>query len=56
MVVLWPSASVGFMLQQSPNLNGGNWTTSGYTVSDDGTNKSISIPTPTGNLFFRLKK
>jgi hypothetical protein len=53
--ISWPSASSGFTLQQNANLALANgWTTSGYTISDDGTNKSITITSPTGNLFFRL--
>jgi len=53
--IFWPSSSSGFVLQQNPDLNTGNWSTSGYTISDDGTNKSITVTSPTGNLFFRLK-
>jgi hypothetical protein len=54
-IVSWPSPSTGFTLLQNSNLSTGTWTASGYTISDDGTNKSITIPGPTGNLFFRLK-
>ncbi len=53
--ISWPSSSMGFVLQQNPDLAGGNWATSGYTISDDGTNKSITIALPAGQLFFRLK-
>jgi len=28
---------------------------SGFSISDLGTNKSITIPSPAGNIFFRLK-
>jgi hypothetical protein len=52
--VSWPSASSGFTLQQNSDLSMANWATSGFTISDDGTNKSITINSPTGNLFFRL--
>jgi hypothetical protein len=56
-IVSWPSASTGFVLQQNGNLATGSWTpANGFTVSDDGTNKSITITSPTGNLFFRLSK
>ena len=54
--IVWPSASSGFVLQQNSNLATTNWTTSGFTISDDGTNKSIIITSPSGNLFFRLKQ
>jgi len=52
--ISWPSSSTGFVLQQNSNLATTNWTTSGLSISDDGTNKSITIGSPTGNLFFRL--
>jgi hypothetical protein len=57
MVVSWPSASAGWSLQQNPDLTTTNWSPSGYSgygISDDGTNKSLTITPPTGNLFFRL--
>lgn len=54
--VSWPSPSTGFVLQQNPDLKTANWVTSGYTISDDGTNKSVTITSPTGNLFFRLQQ
>jgi hypothetical protein len=53
-IISWPSSSAGFVLQQNPDLSTANWTTSGFTISDDGTNKSITIASPAGNLFFRL--
>jgi hypothetical protein len=54
--VSWPSPSTGFTLQQNSNLAVTNgWTTSGLSISDDGTNKSITVTSPAGNLFFRLK-
>lgn len=56
-IVSWPSPSTGFVLQQNANLGNTNgWATTGYTVTDTGTKKSITIPSPTGNLFFRLFK
>jgi hypothetical protein len=53
-IISWPSPSTGFVLQQNSNLATTNWTTSGV-ISDDGTNKSITITSLTGNLFFRLQ-
>ena len=52
--VSWPSPSTGWTLQQNSNLATTSWSTSGG-ISDNGTNKSITITSPTGNLFFRLK-
>ena len=53
--VSWPSPSTGWTLQQNSNLATTNWSASGG-VSDDGTNKSLTITPATGNLFFRLAK
>jgi hypothetical protein len=55
-IVSWPSPSTGFSLQQNSNLSTSNWTAAGFTISDDGTNKSITISGASGNLFFRLKQ
>jgi hypothetical protein len=55
--VSWPSPSTGFQLQQNSNLAAANgWTATSFSITDDGTNKSITISSPTGNLFFRLKQ
>jgi|ERR1035437_1605794 hypothetical protein len=57
MRVSWPSASAGWSLQQNPDLTPTHWNPSGYSgydISDNGTNKSLTIPSPSGNLFFRL--
>ena len=53
MTVSWPSPSTGWTLQQNSDLTTTSWSTSGG-ISDNGTNKSITITSPTGNLFFRL--
>jgi hypothetical protein len=56
-VISWPSPSTGFVLEQSSNLAAGSWSpANGFTVVDDGTNKSITITRPAGNLFFRLNQ
>ena len=53
--VLWPYPSTGWTLQQNSNLAvPANWTPSGG-ISNDGVNNFITIPSPTGNLFFRLQ-
>jgi streptogramin lyase len=51
--ILWPYPSTGWTLQQNSDLTTTNWLTSGGVVND-GTNNFITIPSPTGNLFFRL--
>jgi len=56
-LVSWPSALAGWSLQQNMGLTTANWSPSGYngyTIDDDGTNKSLIITPPKGNLFFRL--
>jgi hypothetical protein len=57
MLVSWPSASAGWSLWQNRDLTTTNWSPSGYSgygIADDGTNKSLIITPPAGNLFFRL--
>jgi len=49
----WPSPSTGFTLQTNGNLASGTWANYG-TPTDDGTNRSTTIPSPSGDLFFRL--
>jgi len=53
--ISWPSPSAGWTLQQNSDLTMTSWSTSGG-ISDNGTIKSITITSPTGNLFFRLKQ
>lgn len=55
-VVSWPSAWAAWTLQQNPDIGTTNWTDSGYAVSNDGTNNSVTITPPLGNLFFRLRQ
>jgi hypothetical protein len=52
--VSWPNTGT-YTLQQNATLGGGGWTTTGYTISTDSVTNSITITSPTGNLFFRLK-
>jgi len=53
-VVSWPNTG-SCTLQQNSNLAGGSWTTSGYTITTSNGTNSISITSPMGNLFFRLR-
>jgi hypothetical protein len=54
-IVSWPNTGNG-TLQQNANLALANgWATSGYAITTlNGTNR-ITVTSPTGNLFFRLK-
>ena len=54
-IVSWPSPSTGWSLQQCGDVKTCQWGGCGYTVSDHGTTKSITITPPTGTLYFHLK-
>jgi len=53
-IVSWPSPSPGWTLKQNSSVAVANWTASSG-IADDGTNKSLTLTSPAGNLFFRLK-
>jgi hypothetical protein len=53
-VVSWPSSLTGWTLQQNSDLTTTNWTASGYSITSANGTNSITITSPTGNLFFRL--
>ena len=53
-IVSWPYPSTGWTLQQNPDLTPGNWSTSGG-IANDGTNNFITLTSPMGKLFYRLK-
>jgi hypothetical protein len=55
-VISWPSASAGFTLQENSQLGTPNWTAAGQTVTDNGTNKFITVSPLSGNRFYRLFK
>jgi hypothetical protein len=52
-IVSWPSSWTNWTLQQDSDLTTTNWSASSG-VSDNGTNKSLTISSPSANLFFRL--
>lgn len=52
--VMWPDTG-SYVLQQNSNIAvPAGWATSGYGVSTANGTNSITIPSPAGNLFFRL--
>lgn len=56
-IVSWASAWTGWAgwtLQQNSDLNTTNWIGFIGNIGDDGTTKSVTNSSPTGNLFFRL--
>jgi hypothetical protein len=53
-MIYWQSLS-GWNLQQNGNLAApGDWTTSGYTINTSNGTNTVTIISPSGNLFFRL--
>ena len=54
--ISWPSPSTGFNLQDTGSLGSPSWATSTLQVTDNGTIKSVTIPAPLGNRFYRLFK
>ena len=55
-LISWPSSSAGFVLQENSGLGTANWTAVAQTPSDDGTNRSVTVPSGPGAKFYRLKK
>jgi hypothetical protein len=53
--VYWPNTG-SHTLQQNANLASANWATSGYPINTSNGTNSITITSPVGNLFFRLKQ
>ncbi len=53
--VSWPDTG-SYTLQQNASLAGGSWTTSGYSITTSNGTNSITVTSPAGNLFFRLKQ
>jgi hypothetical protein len=53
-IVSWPPPSTGWTLQQNGNLATTKWTSFGGTVNSNSTTLSVTLPSPRGNLFFRL--
>lgn len=55
-LVVWPSPSTGYSLQQNADVNTTNWVGVLQTPSDNGTVKSIVISPASGRKFYRLLK
>jgi len=51
--VSWPATGTYTLLQNSV-VNGANWVASGYSVATANGTNSITVTSPSGNLFFRL--
>lgn len=55
-VISWPSPSTGFGAQETASLGSPSWANVSQTINDNGTTKSVTIPAPVGNKFYRLFK
>jgi hypothetical protein len=57
-MVSWPSAdTAGFALEQAAVLAApATWASNGTSVIDDGTNKSVTLPSTNSAQFFRLRR
>jgi hypothetical protein len=53
-MILWPSSSTNFTLQQKLDLKTSNWTTPSEIVNDDHTNKFIIVNPAGASRFYRL--
>jgi hypothetical protein len=53
--VLWPDTG-SYTLQQNASLASGNWTASSHPITVANGTNSITITSPAGSLFFRLKE
>ena len=55
-VISWPVAASGFVLQTNADLRGPNWGPAGYLITTNGATKSINIAPSASQLFFRLEQ
>lgn len=54
--IVWSSPSTGYRLQEISDLNSTNWVNAPQAVSDNGTNKFITVNPSAGRRFYRLIK
>jgi endonuclease G len=54
-VLSWPTNAVGYNLQQCADFNTPAWTNYVGAVNTSGTNKTVTLTTPAGRMFFRLQ-
>lgn len=54
--IAWPATASGWILQESPDLVPTTWVNSTLPITTSGGQKQVSIPNPTGTLFFRLAR
>jgi len=54
-VLAWPTAATGFLLQETETVTAG-WTNAAQSPNDDGANQSVLLPMLAGSRFFRLSR
>lgn len=54
--VRWPSPSTGFVLQEKSDFSATNWVNAAQAVTDNGTNRFITVNPAAGPRFYRLFK
>jgi hypothetical protein len=55
LIFSWPFSVSQFSIQQSPDLNGNQWTTLTNLPTFTGTKNRIILPAPTQRMFYRLQ-
>ena len=55
-IISWPAASEGWLLQENPMLGTANWANTATPPATNGNWKQVVLPSPIGNRFYRLKK
>jgi hypothetical protein len=56
-VIVWPSLSTGFTLQENTDLNqASNWSNVSAGIQDNGTTKTLIVSPVSGSRFYRLNK
>lgn len=54
LLIAWPVTAAGWVLQESPDLSPASWANSSLPITASGGQNQVSVPSPTGRLFFRL--
>jgi hypothetical protein len=55
-ILSWPTSVSGFSLQSSTTISPASWSSVGAPIIVSGTNNTVTVPTSSGKLFFRLIK
>ncbi len=55
-IVSWPLAATGFVLEQNSALTRSNWMEAPCPYATNATQSSLTVPASVGNTFYRLRK